>query len=216
MKSDSRLLLSFSDKNVSDSASYCRADSFPSICLIPSEDFAIRATNLQASTGQVSPLLTTYNSNELTTRQQKQNWEVKHMRNRLTQQKGDGQCFHLRSLRFQIPTPLKNPPEVGAWTEYEPITTREFIKASPPERFWQVNKLVPVPKNRNDTIIRPKRNMGRLFHLIKQKFITSIKRKHKDLAGKSKQIHLNFKISSIFFRASRNATWVYKPVINGQ
>lgn len=58
--------------------------------------------------------------------------------------------------------------------------------------------------------------MGRLFHLIKQKFITSIKRKHKDLAGKSKQIHLNFKISSIFFRASRNATWVYKPVINGQ
>ena len=73
MKSESRLLLSFSDKNVSDSASYCRADSFPSICLIPSEEFAIRATNLQASTGQVSPLLTTYNSNELTTRQQKQN-----------------------------------------------------------------------------------------------------------------------------------------------
>ena len=128
------------------------------------------------------------------------------MRNRLTQQKGDGQCFHLRSLRFQITTPLKNPPEVGARTEYEPITTREFIKASPPERFWQVNKLVPVPKNRNDASIRPKRNMGRLFHLIKQK----------DLAGKSKQIHLNFNISSIFFRASKNATWVYKPVINGQ
>lgn len=57
------------------------------------------------------------------------------MRNRLTQQKGDGQCFHLRSLRFQITTPLKNPPEVGARMEYEPITTRQFIKASPPERF---------------------------------------------------------------------------------
>lgn len=160
MKSDSRLLLSFSDKNVSDSASYCRADSFPSICLIPSEDFAIRATNLQASTGQVSPLLTTYNSNELTTWQQKQNWEVKHMRNRLTQQKGDGQCFHLRSLRFQITTPLKNPPEVGAWTEYEPITTREFIKASPPERFWQVNKTSTCSKKQKWRNYTPKKKYG--------------------------------------------------------
>lgn len=136
MKSDSRLLLSFSDKNVSDSASYCRADSFPSICLIPSEGFAIRATNLQASTGQVSPLLTTYNSNELTTRQQKQNWEEKHMRNRLTQQKGDGQCFHLRSLRFQITTPLKKPARSrgadGIWTNhntgiYQSLSTRALL-----------------------------------------------------------------------------------------
>ena len=41
--------------------------------------------------------------------------------------------------------------------------------------------------------------MGRLYHLIKQKFITSIKRKHKDLAGKSEQIHLNLRFPQYSF-----------------
>ena len=73
IKSDIRLFLSFPDKNASDSASYCNADSFPSICLIPSGDFAIRVSNLQASTAQVSPLRTNYNTHVLTTRGHKQN-----------------------------------------------------------------------------------------------------------------------------------------------
>lgn len=56
IKSESPLFLSFPGKKDSDSATYCNADSLPSICLISNGDLAIREPNFLAST--VRALLT--------------------------------------------------------------------------------------------------------------------------------------------------------------